>query len=461
MSISIRNLTHVYATDSENVVALSGLDLDVPDGQVCVMRGPNGSGKSTLIEVLATNIIPTSGTITTHTESTAAPKVRVIRQFDHAMEDLSVAEYIQTISALNQNSIDVSPYQEVLLNKLHTVSPGVRQLIAVDLALAADPDILLADEPAASLNSAQSQTVYQHLAQSCRNRKITLLLVTHDKRAEAYADRIVRIRDGRISEQWQPNQPEEQVVDSHGWLRLPDEVVTHSPTSMRATITDQSVQLDGLRTSSQSTSTVQRPTRALNEQHIIAAGLSFRFSHDTPVLNDVSFTCYRNALNVVLGASGSGKSTLMRILSGLQPPDAGTVSMDSTDIYLLTSELRNNLRSNTCALFGTDLDLGQHQSLKAFAVRPELLNKLNLAHLAARPLLTLSGGQRQRAKLAIALSHPARTLILDEPTTSLDVANRNLLIDIVQAEIDSGRTIILATHDDELAEHADHLITLT
>ena len=96
--------------------------------------------------------------------------------------------------------------------------------MAVCAAVAHGPSVLLADEPTGELDIDAADAVYDLLAAAAKRADATLVLVTHDQRAARIADRVVRIRDGRLSEQWSPDAPddEELVVDDRGWVRLPE-----------------------------------------------------------------------------------------------------------------------------------------------------------------------------------------------------------------------------------------------
>jgi ABC-type multidrug transport system ATPase subunit len=88
--------------------------------------------------------------------------------------------------------------------------------------------------------------LYRRITDHCREHNVTLILVTHDKAAEEFADRIVRINDGRISEQWLPGQDEQTLVDRHGWLRLPRDHKVVVPAAVTIVANDDALSVTGL-----------------------------------------------------------------------------------------------------------------------------------------------------------------------------------------------------------------------
>lgn len=180
----------------------------------------------------------------------------------------------------------------------------------------------------------------------------------------------------------------------------------------------------------------------------------------------------------LLGANGCGKSTVLRALAGLHRPDEGRVTLHGADIARMASRARARrlglLAQNSVAPEGLTVEdlvrqgryphrpmLGGWSPADAAAVEAALTLTAT-ADLRANPLERLSGGQRQRAWIAMTLAQEAEFLLLDEPTTFLDLAHQtetlSLLRDLVEA---GGRTVVAVLHDlVQAARHADHIILL-
>lgn len=208
-----------------------------------------------------------------------------------------------------------------------------------------------------------------------------------------------------------------------------------------------------------------------------AAGLCLGYD-DRPVVHDLDLALPDGRVTAIVGANGCGKSTLLRGLARLLRPSSGTVLLDGRSIHHQSSrevaKTLGLLPQNSVAPDGlTVVDLvgrGRHPRQgplrrwstaddAAVARALELTDTLDLAH---RPVDQLSGGQRQRVWIAMALAQETDLLLLDEPTTFLDVAHQievlDLLVDLNAAR---GATIVMVLHDLNVAgRYADHLVAL-
>ena len=431
MSIDVRDVFHLYPATGGMVPALRGLSLTVDSGEVCVVRGPNGSGKSTLVEILSGALAPLSG------EVKVTGSLRTLRQHDNVLGELTVSEFLELADKDVQSLIDEWSFSDISNVRLSDVSSGMRQLVAAASVLASRPSVLLADEPAATLSPSDTVMLYQRITVHCRKHNITLILVTHDKAAEEFADRIVRISDGRISEQWAPGKLEQTIVDRHGWLRLPRENKVVVPAVVNVVSHSDSLEIQGL---------VKMPVevaayreQVLNAQ-VVVSMTSGVFSHGVGNQTEgMTIEVTQGSFVVVTGPAGSGKSTLMRTLVGVESLISGSVSI-----------------TRSHALFADHVGLAL--SVRESGANEEWIERLALVEFADRPMQTLSGGQRQKSLLAIALSSKAEVLLLDDPTSALDEENRELATRILKAE--THRTLIVATNDELVVSSADSTFTL-
>ena len=183
------------------------------------------------------------------------------------------------------------------------------------------------------------------------------------------------------------------------------------------------------------------------------------------LLREVSFTLDAGEKVAIVGANGAGKSTLLRTLIGLEATDAGEITLD--DKALHTWRREEIARRITLVLQDTHVDVSinvlQLVSLGRFAHRgqpsqkddarliEEALRRTDLLHLKERDIQTLSGGERQRAHLARAIAQDTPLLLLDEPTSHLDVRHQLETLSILEALAQEGRGIAFAVHDLSLA----------
>jgi tungstate transport system ATP-binding protein len=169
---------------------------------------------------------------------------------------------------------------------------------------------------------------------------------------------------------------------------------------------------------------------------------------DVTILDSLTLTLGAGQPTVLIGPNGSGKSTLIRLAMGLVAPSQGRVTWggrEDTDharcamVFQRPVMLRRTVAANVAyALASRD---AQHERVAL------LLQRVGLAHLAARPARRLSGGEQQRLALARALARDPEVLFLDEPTASLDPASAKALEEIVHATAEAGVKVVMATHD--------------
>lgn len=199
--------------------------------------------------------------------------------------------------------------------------------------------------------------------------------------------------------------------------------------------------------------------------------------HRVQVLHDVTFSIEDGDFVAIVGQSGSGKSTLMNILGCLDIPDSGTCHIDGEDVALLTPDQQSGLRG-TCLgfIFQRYNLLAKLSALENVALpavytgkkREErlerarsLLHDLGLEDKTANLPTALSGGQQQRVSIARALMNGGRIILADEPTGALDSASGKNVMDILAALNRQGHTVIVVTHDAEVAEYAGRVIRIS
>jgi iron complex transport system ATP-binding protein len=194
-----------------------------------------------------------------------------------------------------------------------------------------------------------------------------------------------------------------------------------------------------------------------------------------PVVSDVSFAVERGELVALLGPNGVGKSTLLRTVLGLRDPLSGTVTLDGEDVTTLErTDVARRLgyvpQSESGGLPSTVFETVLTGRKPHTSWRPteedrevvgEVLAEVGIGDLAMRPLTDLSGGQRQQVRLARALAQQPESLVLDEPTSSLDLRHQFDVLDHVARLADEGLAVLFALHDLELAtRYADRLVFL-
>jgi iron complex transport system ATP-binding protein len=205
--------------------------------------------------------------------------------------------------------------------------------------------------------------------------------------------------------------------------------------------------------------------------------LSLSYDGDTLIIRELDLCIHKGMITALVGPNGCGKSTLLRGLSRLLKPVGGSVHLAGQDIHTMkTKELARQMgvlpQSPSAPEGLTVYELvaqGRypHQGwLQQWSEADEqivqsALDTTNLSMFATRPLDTLSGGQRQRAWIAMTLAQETDILLLDEPTTFLDLSYQVDLLDLLGDLNDEGRTIVMVLHDlNQAARYADTIVAL-
>ncbi len=500
-AVDVHDLFFLYDAPTGSVAALRGLSLHVSEGERLVVHGPNGSGKSTLLAVLAAEVAPSAGSVRVagvdlaradDATRTALRRVRLglidqrarrsLRPELDAVDNVALQLRVSgrhrgEARLLAREALSRLGLEHLAARRPETLSGGEAQRVAVAAALAHRPTVVLADEPTGELDAGAADLVYDVLAAAVDDLGATLVLVTHDPRAARVADRVVRIRDGRLSEQWDPATPHSEtlVVDDRGWVRLPD-ALRHGAgavTGAVAVATADGVLLRG--TGAAVLGDVDLPHEPHARGEVVASldDVSVDYS-GTPVLDGLSLEVRAGSLTVVSGRSGSGKSTLLRALTGLAPVDAGEVMLLGRRLADLDRDARAAVRRSGVAVASQGGSLVETMHVRdnlelARTARglPDdgvlvdaLCDGLGLTPLAHRTVSSLSGGERQRVAVARSLVVEPVLAVLDEPTSQLDEANAEVVARTLVDAARRGVAVVVASHDPVLLDTADEILEL-
>jgi putative ABC transport system ATP-binding protein len=219
---------HYRIGEGELIRAVDGVSLSVNEGELLALYGPSGSGKTTLLLLIAALLHPDSGAVllggreVSQLSDSEAARYR-LRELGFVRQTFNLTPGVSALdnAALKLMGMDVRARDarrrvtplldelglgDRLRHRPEQLSMGERQRVMIARALSTSPKLLLADEPTGSLDSRRGKEVLELLAGICRERRLAVVLVTHDPQAAAYADRVHALRDGRLA-QYEPRQP--------------------------------------------------------------------------------------------------------------------------------------------------------------------------------------------------------------------------------------------------------------
>ncbi len=341
----------------------------------------------------------------------------------------------------------------------HQLSGGQRQRVMIAIALACDPELLIADEPTTSLDVTTQAQIIELVRDLQRDFGTAVVWISHDLGVIGQvADDVTVLQDGIVVEQ-------APILDV---FENPKEAYTRELLASRPLIG----------------AAGPPPADADAPVLLDVEGLDVRFSVSTPTgrttvhaVKDVSFRIRRGTTLGLVGESGSGKSTVAAALTGLAEPHGGTASLDGIDVFDVRGSAEKALRRRISLVFQdpfSSLDprvrvstaveepLRVHRLAKGRQARQkrveELLELVGLpAPFASRYPHELSGGQRQRVSIARALATEPDLLILDESTASLDVSVQSRVLDLLaELQRDLHLTYLFIGHDLAVIQRMSH-----
>ena len=507
LALELRDVFRIHADSATGAVALQGMTLSVARGERCVVLGPSGSGKSTLLRIAAGFDRPSAGvarTLGVDVMGLGSRRAAAFRSqrlgfldqhYARALSPaLSCAENVALPLALGGVSLHERRERALALldgmgladradDPPAELSGGEQQRVAACAALAHAPALLLADEPAGELDARTARTVYGLLGEMVARSGTTLVIVSHDEAAGELADRVVHVRDGRISSELVRGGRYRLVVGRGGWVRLPESARDGAGIGGRASWrTDEGeVALSGDGPARAVIAVTEGEAREGGEVVCELRGVDKGYgagAREHRVLSGFGAVFTRGRLVAVEGRSGSGKTTLLHLIAGLERPDGGTVTVAAVDLggldrEALAAHRRDHIgwvgQEPGLVPFATALEnvlLAQeiHHGGRSPEHEPEArawLERLGLADCVDRAADRLSAGERQRVAIARALARRPDVVLLDEPTARLDQESAALVAGLlVSAARLSDAAVICATHDALLTERADDVMRL-
>lgn len=213
--ILFENVVKVYHMGEVEIRAVDGADFTVDKGEFTVIVGPSGAGKTTILNMLGGMDSCTSGRIIVDDRevSAASPRqlteyrrydIGFVFQFYNLVQNLTALENVELASQICRNPLDAEETMrevgltERMSNFPSQLSGGEQQRVAIARALAKNPKLLLCDEPTGALDYVTGKQILALLQKTCRERKMTVIVITHNLALTPMADKVIHIRNGRV-----------------------------------------------------------------------------------------------------------------------------------------------------------------------------------------------------------------------------------------------------------------------
>lgn len=217
MFLQIHNLIKSFGEESNKVTVLKGIDFELERGEMCVLLGPSGSGKSTLLNIIGGIDRADQGTVSIEGVEMSEMNEKMLTKYRrnhlgyvfqmyNLIPDLNVKENIEVGAYLSQKPLEIDELLHTLglyehRHKLpNQLSGGQQQRTSIGRAIVKNPDILLCDEPTGALDYNTSKEILSLIEKVNQKYGNTVIIVTHNDAIRNMADRVIRLRDGRIRE---------------------------------------------------------------------------------------------------------------------------------------------------------------------------------------------------------------------------------------------------------------------
>lgn len=452
------------------VRALGGASLEIRGGEVHTLLGENGAGKSTLVKIIAGALKPDGGTLAWDGEPLSSLDlaashrlgIRVIHQRLTTVSHLSVSEnlllgnephrfgmvQLRTARRRAQDALERIGVHLDLDRQAGTLRVAERQLVEIARALIGEARLLVMDEPTASLGEREVEHLFG-VVRKLREEGVAIIYISHKlSEVMAISDRVTILRDGQTVRTVDINETDPgALVES-----MVGRVLAHDLGSRQQTVPDDSVVLEA---------------RSL----FTSTGLS-----------DISFKLHRREVLGVYGLMGSGRTELARALFGADRLLAGSLHVDGTPVILRSPRDARKLglgfvpEERPQAVF-EDLSVLENATMAASKLTSrmsivrhglerilsgEMIRRLGVrAESIDSPMRALSGGNQQKVVLGRWLLRGSRILILDDPTSGVDVGAKAEIYRLISSETEGGLSVIMSSSElPELLTVAHRILVL-
>jgi ABC-2 type transport system ATP-binding protein len=535
-AVTVDSVIKYFLSGKKKIQALQNISMHVPKGVITGLIGPDGSGKTTLMRLLTGLLPPDAGRITVFGMDPAADATQVQSSIGYMPQRFGLYEDLTTLENLNLYAdlqgvltaerserfkellrmMGLTPFVSRLAGRL---SGGMKQKLGLACTLVRSPQLLLLDEPTVGVDPVSRRELWTIIYSLVREEGMSVLLSTAYLDEAEHCSEVIVLYEGHILSQGPPETFSKAVLGRTYRVMVPGmkNRTLQERLLMSSDVTDAVVQGDGVRLVMGNNAPPEtgkllsgakdvsvRPVRPRFEdglismlrrrrrtgnietdaadekiiaqeteaEHVIEVkDLERRFG-DFYAVKGVNFFVKKGEVFGLLGPNGAGKSTTFRMLCGLLPPSAGSLSVAGVDLRRAPAAARARIgyMSQKFSLYGNltvKENLGFFSStygLKGGRWQERIqwaLSQFELTDLAESASTDLSLGHKQRLAMACALMHEPDILFLDEPTSGVDPLARREFWHRINSLAEQGVTVMVTTHFMEEAEYCDSLAIMS
>ena len=457
--INIEDLNLCYKENSQNKI-LQNINFYLYENEIVSIIGESGSGKTTLAKYImgldrdrtianAKKFLINNKEINSNISEfnelygkkismilqdpimSLNPTLKIGEQFKILLKEkyknISNIEIYRNIEDLFKE-VNLNNYEEIIKKYPAELSGGMNQRINIALSLIKEPEILIMDEPTSAIDFDNRMNLVDLIKRIQQQRRISIIFITHDLiLAQKIADRIIVMQNGRIIE---------ESIKENDEFRFSTNYTKD------------------LYESAQLNKNIEN--RNIGNSIIEFNNVSKKFRNNT-IIKNLSFNVFNNEILGIVGKSGSGKTTICKLIMGIYKQNEGTILIQENakiEMVYQNANMAINPNLNIYKILNEENYIKKRKKYNKEEIE-KYLKDFNLPYdVLEKKTYQLSGGQRQIISIIRALLNLPNVLILDEPTSSLDVLSQKKLLDLLKSIKQKYHlTYIIISHDEKVIEY--------
>ncbi len=504
--IEFNNFSFQYRAQAKPT--LKNINLTIYEGEKVLIVGPSGSGKSTLSNAI-NGLVPfkyegeVTGSLKINGKETKDLSISelsnmvgtVLQDPDGQFIGLTVGEDIAfklendcvPLNEMKQKVHEVASLVNIedhLNSSPHRLSGGQKQRVSLGGVMVAESNILLFDEPLASLDPATGNMAIELIDKIKNTSDKTVIIIEHrlEEVLHSSVDRIIVVSNGEIVSDSTPNELLSSNILKENGIREPLYVTAlkYAGCTIDEDLNPQDINKINIERVSENiqrwfNSTEIKEKETSDDNILEVKNLTFKYNSSKEILSDVSFSIKRGEMVSILGRNGAGKSTISKLICGFYKPESGSILFEGKDLKDSSIKERaekigmvmQNPNQMICktmifdeVAFGLRIRNFSEEEIKERVF--ETLKICGQYEFRNWPLSALSFGQKKRVTIASILALNPEVIILDEPTAGQDFKHYTEIMEFLKELNKKGVTIIMITHDMHLMlEYTDRAIVLS